>query len=147
MIANSGVNQDGRTQGITLPNGSAQEELIRRVYEEAHLDPAECGFAEMHGTGTKVGDPIEAAAANAALGQGRTPRNPLYIGSVKSNVGHLEGASGVVSIIKAAMMLDRQLILPNADFRKANPNIPLDKWNMKVGLRLLPLIEPMPNCH
>ncbi|KAL1862392.1 Type I Iterative PKS [Paecilomyces lecythidis] len=132
VIANSGVNQDGRTQGITLPNGSAQEELIRRVYQEAHLDPAECGFAEMHGTGTKVGDPIEAAAANAALGQGRTPRNPLYIGSVKSNVGHLEGASGVVSIIKAAMMLDRQLILPNADFRKANPNIPLDKWNMKV---------------
>ncbi|KAJ9248853.1 hypothetical protein DTO195F2_8710 [Paecilomyces variotii] len=132
VIANSGVNQDGRTQGITLPNGSAQEELIRRVYQEAHLDPAECGFVEMHGTGTKVGDPIEAAAAHAALGHGRTPRNPLYIGSVKSNVGHLEGASGIISIIKSAMMLDRQLVLPNADFRKANPNIPLDEWNMKV---------------
>ncbi|GAD95061.1 hypothetical protein PVAR5_3699 [Paecilomyces variotii No. 5] len=138
VIANSGVNQDGRTQGITLPNGSAQEELIRRVYQEAHLDPAECGFAEMHGTGTKVGDPIEAAAANAALGHGRTPRNPLYIGSVKSNIGHLEGASGVVSVIKAAMMLDRQLVLPNAEFRKANPNIPLDKWNMKVPISTRP---------
>jgi acyl transferase domain-containing protein len=132
VIAHSGVNQDGRTKGITLPNGQAQEELIRRVYREANLNPDECGFAEMHGTGTKAGDPIEAAAVHAALGQNRTARNPLYIGSVKSNVGHLEGASGVISIIKAAMMLDNDLILPNAEFKKANPNIPMSEWNMKV---------------
>ncbi|OJJ39118.1 hypothetical protein ASPWEDRAFT_149949 [Aspergillus wentii DTO 134E9] len=133
VIANSGVNQDGRTKGITLPNGDAQEELIRRVYREAYLNPEECGFAEMHGTGTKAGDPIEAAGVYRALGQGRSPENPLYIGSVKSNVGHLEGASGVVAIIKAAMMLERGLILPNADFRRPNPNIPLDEWNMAVA--------------
>lgn len=133
VIVNSGVSQDGRTQGITLPNGHAQEELIRRVYNEAHIDPEDCGFVEMHGTGTKVGDPIEATAVHAALGHGRSPRNPLYIGSVKSNVGHLEGASGVISLIKAAMMLDRDLLLPNADFKKANENIPLNEWNMKVS--------------
>lgn len=132
IIANTGVNQDGRTKGITLPNELAQEELIKRVYQDAHLNPEECGFAEMHGTGTKAGDPIEAGAVHRALGGGRTPRNPLYIGSVKSNVGHLEGASGIVSVIKAAMMLDNGLLLPNADFKKPNPNIPLNEWNMKV---------------
>ena len=132
VIANSGVNQDGRTKGITLPNGQAQEELIRRVYKEANLNPEECGFVEMHGTGTKAGDPIEAAAVHAALGKGRTPRNPLYIGSVKSNIGHLEGTSGIISIIKAAMMLDRDFMLPNAEFKKSNPNIPMGEWNMKV---------------
>lgn len=133
VIVNSGVSQDGRTQGITMPNGHAQEELIRRVYNEAHIDPDECGFVEMHGTGTKVGDPIEATAVHAALGHGRSPKNPLYIGSVKSNIGHLEGASGVISLIKAAMMLDHDLLLPNADFKKANENIPMNEWNMKVS--------------
>ncbi|KAJ5577871.1 type I iterative polyketide synthase [Penicillium hispanicum] len=132
IIINSGVNQDGRTKGITLPNGQAQEDLIRRVYREALLNPDECGFAEMHGTGTKAGDPIEAEAVHRALGQNRSMRNPLYIGSVKSNVGHLEGASGIVSIIKTAMILDRDLLLPNADFKKPNPNIPLNEWHMKV---------------
>ena len=132
VIAHSGVSQDGRTKGITLPNGNAQEELIRRVYREANLNPKDCGFAEMHGTGTKVGDPIEATAMQAALGGGRTARNPLYIGSVKSNVGHLEGASGVISIIKTTMMLDSGLLLPNADYKKPNPNIPFAQWNMKV---------------
>ncbi|KAJ5628253.1 type I iterative polyketide synthase [Penicillium lividum] len=132
IIANTGVNQDGRTKGITMPNGKAQEDLIRQVYRDGHLNPDECGFAEMHGTGTKAGDPIEAKAVHGALGQNRNARNPLYIGSAKSNVGHLEGASGMVSLIKAAMMLDRGLLLPNADFRKPNPNIPMSEWNMKV---------------
>ncbi|KAJ5180470.1 hypothetical protein N7492_003680 [Penicillium capsulatum] len=132
IIANTGVNQDGRTKGITLPNGQAQEDLIRQVYRDAALNPDECGFAEMHGTGTKAGDPIECTAVHNALGEKRTARNPLYIGSVKSNVGHLEGASGMVSIIKAAMMLDNGLMLPNADFKKPNPNIPFNNWHMKV---------------
>lgn len=133
VIVNTGVSQDGRTQGITLPNGRAQEELIRRVYREAHISTEDCGFVEMHGTGTKVGDPIEATAVHEAVGSDRSPKNPLYIGSVKSNVGHLEGASGVISLIKAAMILDHDLLLPNAEFKKANENIPLNEWNMKVS--------------
>nr|POF04498.1 reducing polyketide synthase pks1 [Quercus suber] len=138
VIQNSGVNQDGRTQGITTPNGDAQRDLIKYVYANAKLDPAECGFAEMHGTGTKVGDPIEAAGVREALGMGRTARAPLYIGSVKSNIGHLEGASGLISVIKAAMMLDKRLILPNANFEKANEAIPLAEWNMKVATSTRP---------
>ncbi|KAG9525398.1 putative polyketide synthase, partial [Aureobasidium melanogenum] len=132
VIHNSGVNQDGKTNGITVPNGRAQSDLIKQVYLKAGLDPAECGFSECHGTGTKVGDPIEVAGIHEALGAGRSPRNPLFVGSVKSNVGHLEGASGIVSVIKAAMMLEKGMILPNANFETANPNIPLDQYNMKV---------------
>ncbi|KAG9850283.1 putative polyketide synthase, partial [Aureobasidium melanogenum] len=132
IIHNSGVNQDGKTNGITVPNGRAQSGLIKQVYFKAGLDPAECGFSECHGTGTKVGDPIEVGGIHEALGAGRGPRNPLFIGSVKSNVGHLEGASGIVSVIKAAMMLEKGMILPNANFETANPNIPLDQYNMKV---------------
>ncbi|THY20662.1 polyketide synthase [Aureobasidium pullulans] len=102
VIHNSGVNQDGKTNGITVPNGRAQSDLIKQVYAKAGLDPAECGFSECHGTGTKVGDPIEVAGIHEALGAGRSPRSPLFIGSVKSNVGHLEGASGIVSYVSVS---------------------------------------------
>jgi len=132
VIVNSGVNQDGRTRGIAMPNGAAQEALIRQVYKEARVDPAQVGYVEAHGTGTKVGDPLEATALQAVFGEGRTPRQPLLIGSVKSNIGHLEGSSGVVAVIKTALMLERGFVLPNCNFEKANEEIPMDKWNMKV---------------
>ena len=140
VLVNSGLNQDGKTAGITVPNGSAQEALIKQVYESANLSLADCGFVEAHGTGTKVGDPIEASAIHNTIGQGRSPRQPLYIGSLKSNIGHLEGASGIVSTIKAAMMLERGLVLPNINFKKPNPRIPLAEWNMKV----LTTVRPWP---
>lgn len=94
VIVASGINQDGKTPGITMPNGAAQEALIRSVYKGAGLDPKDTGYVEAHGTGTKVGDPIEAAALHNVFGEGRTARNPLFIGSVKSNIGHLEGTAG-----------------------------------------------------
>ena len=81
----------------------------------------------------QVGDPIEATAIHNVFGEGRTARAPLYLGSVKSNLGHLENASGLASVIKGAMMLEKGFILPNVNFQKANENIPLAKWNMKVG--------------
>ena len=156
VIVNTGVNQDGRTvgelglliratrslqnapfantpdPGITSPSGKAQEQLMRQVYERAGIKTTDVGFVEAHGTGTKVGDPIEATAINAVFGNGRTSRSPLYIGSVKSNVGHLENASGVISIIKATMMLEKGFVLPNTNFQTPNESIPLAKWNMKV---------------
>lgn len=138
VIVNSGINQDGRTNGITVPNGQAQRDLIRKVYSGASINPSDCAFAEMHGTGTKVGDPIEATAVHEALGIGRTARMPLYIGSIKTNIGHLEGASGLMSVIKAAQMLEKNLILPNTNFEKANANIPLADWNMKVPTSVRP---------
>ncbi|SMR52109.1 unnamed protein product [Zymoseptoria tritici ST99CH_1E4] len=132
VITKTGVNQDGKTIGITNPNGDAQQSLVQQMYSDANIDPAECAFAECHGTGTKVGDPIEARAIHQSLSHLRSPEDPLYIGSVKSNVGHLEGASGVISMIKASLMLEKELLLPNANFRVANPAIPMDDWNMKV---------------
>jgi len=132
VIRNTGMNQDGRTQGISMPNGDAQAELIRSVYESAGLDVRDTGYVEAHGTGTKVGDPIEAGALNAVFGPGRSPKDPLFIGSIKSNIGHLEGASGILSVIKTALMLEKGFILPNVNFDKPNEAIPLAKWNMKV---------------
>lgn len=138
VIVNSGVNQDGKTTGMTNPSGEAQEQLMREVYAKAHIDPRDTGFVEAHGTGTKVGDPIEAAAIHAVFSENRTARQPLYLGSVKSNIGHLEGASGVVAVIKAALMLEKGFILPNINFEKANEAIPLAKWNMKVPVTQRP---------
>ncbi|KAK8130893.1 polyketide synthase [Apiospora sp. TS-2023a] len=132
IIVNTGINQDGRTVGMTTPSGKAQQRLIEEVYAKAGIDTQDTGFVEAHGTGTKVGDPIEAGAISRVFSAGRSKRNPLYIGSVKSNIGHLEHASGIISIIKASMMLERGLLLPNVNYEDTNPAIPLDKWNMKV---------------
>jgi acyl transferase domain-containing protein len=147
VIVNSGVNQDGRTRGIAMPNGEAQEALIRQVYKEARVDPSRVGYVEAHGTGTKVGDPLEATALQAVFGEGRTARQPLFIGSVKSNIGHLEGTSGIVAVIKTALMLERGFVLPNCNFEKANEEIPLDKWNMKVkyliGMKMAQSLKPI----
>ena len=133
IIAGSMVNQDGKTRGITMPNCAAQEALIRSVYKEANIDPDEVGFIEAHGTGTRVGAPLEATALNNVFRRGNNPKNTLYIGSVKTNIGHLEGASGIISVIKAVMMMEKGFILPNHGFEKANEDIPLEKWNMKVS--------------
>ena len=155
MIRNSGINQDGKTVGITSPSFDAQEALAQAVYEAVNLSPLETEFVECHGTGrcstharrsektllmttgsgTAVGDPIEAAAIGAVFGRSADAKHPLYVGSVKSNIGHLEGASGVVAIIKGAMMVEKGFILPNCDFQHPNPAIPFEKWNMKVCRR------------
>ncbi|KEZ39405.1 putative polyketide synthase protein [Scedosporium apiospermum] len=132
VIVGSGINQDGKTPGITMPNGEAQEALMRQVYTNSGLDPNDCGYVEAHGTGTKVGDPIEARAIHNVLAQKRSPRDPLLIGSVKSNIGHLEGASGIVAVMKAALMLERGFIIPNHDFKIPNPKIPFAEWGIKV---------------
>lgn len=123
---------------MTTPSGEAQERLIRDVYARANISPEDTGFVEAHGTGTKVGDPIEAGAVHRVFGSGRTKRAPLYMGSVKTNIGHLENASGIISVIKAAMMLEKGFILPNVNFEKANESIPLDKWNIKVPIKIRP---------
>ncbi|KAH6664674.1 polyketide synthase [Halenospora varia] len=135
VIVGSGINQDGKTKGITMPSGDAQVALMKSVYARSGLDPNDTGYIEAHGTGTTVGDPIEATALHEVFGQGRSKKQPLFVGSVKSNIGHLEGASGVVSVIKTAMMLEKGFVLPNCDFRKQNPKIPFDEWNMKARIR------------
>lgn len=132
LIKGTGIGQDGRTKGITMPNGAAQSSLIKSVYEKCRLDPDQTGYVEAHGTGTAVGDPIEASALHEVFSLHRKESNPLFVGSVKSNVGHLEGASGVISVIKTAMMLQKGWILPNYDFKTPNQKIPLRGWNLEV---------------
>ena len=132
VIRGIGVNQDGRTPGITQPNGSAQEALIRETYMKNDLDRGVTRFFEAHGTGTPVGDLVEARAISAAFTDARATKCPLFVGAVKSNVGHLEGASGIVSIIKAALVLEKGVIPPNADYRNPNPEIPAKQWNIEV---------------
>ena len=132
IIRNTGCNQDGKTASITMPNGEAQKSLIRSVYEAAGLNPLETAYIEAHGTGTATGDPIEASALGEIFGR-RSDQRPIFIGSLKSNIGHLEGTSGIASVIKTALMLERKFLLPNCDFQKLNPKIPLNEWNMKVS--------------
>lgn len=133
VIRASGVNQDGRTPGMTVPSKSAQEALIRSVYESAGLDLSDTDYVEGHGTGTAQGDPIEAGAIGAAW-QERISNAPLYIGAVKSNIGHLEGASGVAGVIKTVLALEKAVIPPNINFEKVNPKILPEEWNIKVSL-------------
>jgi acyl transferase domain-containing protein/NADPH:quinone reductase-like Zn-dependent oxidoreductase len=133
VITHTGIAHNGRTVGIVAPSPEEQEQLLRNVFAEARIRPEEVGFFETHGTGTKKGDPIEATAIYKAVGKHFTPQEPLYIGSSKANVGHLECASGIVSVIKTVLMLYYGFILPNADFEKVNDAIPLDKWNMRVA--------------
>lgn len=131
ILRNTGANQDGKTAGITTPNDKAQMALVRDVYRSVGLDPLETDFVEAHGTGTAIGDPIEAAALGEVFGRAFELRK-VIIGSLKSNIGHLEGASGICSVIKAALMLERKFVLPNCDLQTPNRKIPFEKSNMKV---------------
>ncbi|KAJ6151550.1 hypothetical protein N7470_007147 [Penicillium chermesinum] len=123
VLRGSACNHGGRSEGITMPNGNAHQKLIRRAHESAGLDVRRTAVIEGHGTGTGAGDPIEASAFTKVLGAERTSENPLYIGSLKSNFGHLEGASGLVGMIKAVLMLQHGKVLPTAGFEKINPKI------------------------
>ncbi|KAK3503197.1 hypothetical protein B0T13DRAFT_486143 [Neurospora crassa] len=138
VISHSGVSHNGRTVGIVAPSPDEQEQLLRDVFTAAKIDPREVGFFEAHGTGTKKGDPIEATAIYKAVGRYSSADDPLYIGSSKPNVGHLECASGLVSVIKGVLSLYYGFILPNADFDKENPEIPFKEWNMTVAKQQKP---------
>lgn len=131
VILNTGVNSDGRTNGITVPSSEAQASLLRRVYGEIGLSPSELTYLEAHGTGTSVGDPLETRALSEALAKGRGEGNPLLIGSVKSNVGHLETASGVAGMVKVVNCIERRALPPTIHLHNPNPKIRFDEWNLK----------------
>ena len=138
VIRNTAVNQDGHTPGITVPSADSQEAMIRKCYNDAGLSLAETQYAEAHGTGTQAGDPQEAAALSKTLGKARPPGDPLLIGSLKTNIGHLEGASGLAQVTKAVFALEKGEIPPNIWYTKPNPRIPMDDWNLKVVDKLTP---------
>ncbi|KXJ92221.1 polyketide synthase [Microdochium bolleyi] len=123
VILNSAANHSGRTQGISMPGRKSQEALLARLHHEVGCDPHLTTYVEGHGTGTPVGDPIEAGSIVSVLASRRSSSNPLYIGSVKSNLGHIENASGLISLIKCIMMLENETLLPNTNFTEFNPKI------------------------
>ena len=136
VILGSAVNQDGRSSGITAPNGLAQQAVIRAALESAGLSSSQVDYVETHGTGTSLGDPIEVNALGAVLGPGRSRMNLLKIGSVKANLGHLEGAAGVAGLIKLVLALHYGQIPPQLHLKKLNPYIPWEELPIDVPTQL-----------
>lgn len=138
VVRGTAVNQDGRTPGITVPSVDAQRALIERACQVADVEPASVGYFEAHGTGTAVGDPIEATAIGEVLGDSSRTH---WIGSVKSNFGHTEAAAGIAGVIKAVLCLDKGLIPPNLHFEQPNPKIPFDRLPLRVPTEMVPFPE------
>jgi acyl transferase domain-containing protein/NADPH:quinone reductase-like Zn-dependent oxidoreductase/NADP-dependent 3-hydroxy acid dehydrogenase YdfG/SAM-dependent methyltransferase/acyl carrier protein len=142
VILATGANSDGRTAGLTLPSGDAQESLLRNVYARAAVTPDQLSYLETHGTGTAVGDPIECGAIGRALGRHRTT-GALPVGSIKSNVGHLEAASGIAGLLKSVLVLRHRRIPPTLHAQPLNPEIDFVGWQLQPSLQpqLLPETE------
>ena len=121
VIRGSAVRQDGRTSGLTVPNRFAQEALIREALDVSKLSAGDIDYIEAHGTGTPLGDPIEMEALSATYGAGRDPATPLLVGSVKTNIGHLESAAGVAGLIKTILALQNDVIPPHMHFKNPSP--------------------------
>lgn len=136
LVRGTGVNQDGHTPGIFLPNGKSQELLLNQVYKKAKVDPSTVQYVEAHGTGTLAGDTIEAGAIGRVMGKGRPTDRPCIIGSVKTNIGHLEAAAGIAGVIKTTLCLRRKAIPPHLHFETPNPDIPFDELGLHVPGKL-----------
>lgn len=132
VIRGSAVGHNGTSSGLTAPNPKAQEKVIRQALQRAGVSPTEIGYLEAHGTGTELGDPIEMQAAAAALASERTSDNPLLVGSVKTNIGHLEAAAGMAGLIKVLLAIEHQKIPAQLNFDEPNPHIPWDKLAVQV---------------
>lgn len=139
VVANSAINTDGRKSGLTVPNPKIQAALLEQAYAQAGIDPTAIDYIEAHGTGTVVGDPIEARAIGDALGKRRPKNSPLLIGSVKSNLGHLEAASGVAGLVKALHCIQHRVVPATIGVKTPNPNIQFDDWNIEVVTKNRPL--------
>jgi acyl transferase domain-containing protein/acyl-CoA synthetase (AMP-forming)/AMP-acid ligase II/SAM-dependent methyltransferase/acyl carrier protein len=134
VLKGSAVNQDGRSNGLTAPNGLAQQEVIRRALADAAVEPVQVDYVEAHGTGTLLGDPIEVRALQAVFADDRTPDEPCVIGSVKTNIGHLEAAAGITGLIKVLLSMQYGEIPPHLHFKTLNPHI---------SLKDVPLVVPV----
>jgi acyl transferase domain-containing protein/acyl carrier protein len=141
VIRGTAVNQDGRTDGITVPNATSQAANIVSALRQADISPESVQYVEAHGTGTPVGDPIEATAIGKVYGAAQRPGQRCVIGSIKSNLGHLESTSGIAGLLKAALCLKHRQIPANLHFEQPNPQIPFDELRLRVPLKLEPWPE------
>ncbi len=133
------INQDGHTSSMTVPGVESQAAMLREAYKQAGMTPDRVTYMEAHGTGTPVGDPIETRALGQVLAEGRPEGEYCLIGSVKTNIGHLESGSGIAGLVKAALVLYHDTVPPNLNFKTPNPNIPFEEFKLKVATKLQPL--------
>ena len=133
VIRGTAVNQNGASAGPTVPNGPAQERVLEAALAQAGVTPAEVDYLEAHGAGSEIGDPIEVQAAAAVYGKGRAQEHPLFIGSVKTNIGHLEPAAGVAGLIKTVLAMDRGLIPKQLHFENPSPHLDWDRLPVRVA--------------
>jgi len=138
IIRGSAVNQDGQSNGLTAPNGPSQQAVIRQALENAGVAPAQISYVEAHGTGTSLGDPIEVKSLKGVLMQGRAPDQPCWIGSVKTNIGHLEAAAGMAALIKVVLSLQHREIPPHLHLKQLNPYISLEGTTITIPTECQP---------
>ncbi len=138
LIRGSAVNQDGPSGGLTVPNGPSQEVVIRQALQNSKIDPAQVSYIEAHGTGTELGDPIEMVALSTVFGSSHSKQHPLWVGSVKTNVGHTESAAGMAGLIKVVLQLQHQSIAPHLHLKQPNPHIPWDQIPVTIPSQLTP---------
>ena len=138
VIRGSAVNQDGASGGLTVPNGVAQQRVIADALKRSDLEPRDISYLEAHGTGTSLGDPIEAQAAGAAFGDGRAASDPLLMGSVKTNIGHLEAAAGIAGVLKVVLSLEHELLPRHLHFQNPSPHIPWDSLPVQIVAETTP---------
>ena len=136
VIQGSAVNHDGQARTVTTPSGKAQRAMLQEALDDAGIEPDQIDYVETHGTGTPLGDPIEVIAIARILAEERT--KPLYIGSVKTNVGHLDSAAGIVGLMKVVLSLQHQTIPPHLNYAEPNEHIPWDEWPLKVPTKNTP---------
>jgi acyl transferase domain-containing protein len=136
VIRGTAINHDGRSNGLTAPNGLAQQDVIKRALEMASISPAEVGYVEAHGTGTPLGDPIEVRALAGVLGVGRSVDRPVVVGSVKTNIGHLEAAAGIAGLIKAVLVVRHGVIPPHLNVRELTPHVAWGELPVRVATEL-----------
>jgi acyl transferase domain-containing protein len=136
-VVGTGANQDGHTPGISMPSGPAQRELIQQVCSKYEIDPSTIRYVECHGTGTAIGDPTEAGAIGSVYGHSSKGQSPVVIGSIKSNIGHLEAAAGVAGVIKAALTVQNRLATPLANLQTPNPAIPFEELGITLADKLI----------
>ncbi|NUO79482.1 type I polyketide synthase [candidate division KSB1 bacterium] len=140
LIRGTAANQDGRSGGLTAPNGEAQQAVIREALANAKLKSEDISYLETHGTGTALGDPIEVQAIGAVFGASHSKEHPLLIGAVKSNIGHLEAAAGIAGLVKTILALQHQKLPPSLHVRQLNPHIAWEKLPVRVTTELTPWV-------
>lgn len=138
------MNNDGTTEGLTVPSPAGQQDVLRQAYERAQVSAEQVQYVELHGTGTKLGDPIEASALGAVLGDGRVDGAELRVGSVKTNVGHLEGAAGIVGLLKAALCIRHRELVPEGRCPAVRPPVPRSENAGRRHRRTCPRARPVP---